>query len=121
MTDIVERLRSPEVFIDTGGMTSPVARQAADEIERLRAERDRLASSCGHCGELERAFIRFHEAEAERDRLRDAVQWFIDNDETNEGDTPLPEYGGRCWNEINAYYIDGLNRARAALKETEHE
>jgi hypothetical protein len=36
MTDIVERLRSPEVFIDTGGMTSPVARQAADEIERLR-------------------------------------------------------------------------------------
>ena len=37
MTDIVERLRSPEVFIDTGGMTSPVARQAADEIERLRA------------------------------------------------------------------------------------
>jgi len=39
VTDIVERLRSPEVFIDTGGMTSPVARQAADEIERLRAER----------------------------------------------------------------------------------
>jgi hypothetical protein len=42
MTDIVERLRSPEVFIDTGGMNSPVARLAADEIERLRAERSRL-------------------------------------------------------------------------------
>lgn len=37
MTDIVERLLSPEVFIDTGGMNSPVAREAADEIERLRA------------------------------------------------------------------------------------
>jgi hypothetical protein len=36
MTDIIERLRSPEVFIDMGGMTSPVARLAADEIERLR-------------------------------------------------------------------------------------
>ena len=44
MTDIVERLRSPEVFIDTGGMTSPVAHLAADEIERLRAECQRLAA-----------------------------------------------------------------------------
>lgn len=35
--DIVARLRSPEVFIDTGGMFSPVAHEAADEIERLRA------------------------------------------------------------------------------------
>jgi hypothetical protein len=36
MTDIVDRLRSPEVFIDMGGMTSRVAHEAADEIERLR-------------------------------------------------------------------------------------
>ena len=36
MSDIVERLRSREVFIDVGGMTSRVAHQAADEIERLR-------------------------------------------------------------------------------------
>lgn len=36
MTDIVERLRSPEVFIDTGGMNSRVAHEAADEIEQLR-------------------------------------------------------------------------------------
>ena len=36
MSDIVERLRSWEVFIDVGGMTSRVAHQAADEIERLR-------------------------------------------------------------------------------------
>ena len=40
MTDIVDRLRSPEVFIDMGGMTSPVAHLAADEIERLRAALD---------------------------------------------------------------------------------
>lgn len=36
MTDIVEKLRSAEVFIETGGMISPVAYEAADEIERLR-------------------------------------------------------------------------------------
>ena len=37
MTDIVERLRSPEVFLSVGGMVSPVAHEAAAEIERLRA------------------------------------------------------------------------------------
>ena len=35
--DIVARLRSPEVFLMTSGMVSPVAEKAADEIERLRA------------------------------------------------------------------------------------
>ena len=33
--DIVERLRSPEVFL-SNGLYSPVAYEAADEIERLR-------------------------------------------------------------------------------------
>ena len=33
--DIVERLRSPEVFL-TDGLVSPVAETAAQEIERLR-------------------------------------------------------------------------------------
>ena len=36
--DIVDRLQSPEVFISTGGMYSPVAHEAAAEITRLRAE-----------------------------------------------------------------------------------
>ena len=34
--DIVERLRSPEVFIADGPMISPVALEAADEIIHLR-------------------------------------------------------------------------------------
>jgi len=42
MTDIVERLRSPEVFIDAGGMVSPVAHEAADEIKRLRAALEKI-------------------------------------------------------------------------------
>lgn len=40
MTDIVERLRSPEVFIMDGAMISPVALEAAHEIEQLRKEFD---------------------------------------------------------------------------------
>ena len=34
--DIVEKLRSPEVFITDGPMISPVAFEAADEIIKLR-------------------------------------------------------------------------------------
>ena len=58
----------------------------------------------------ERAALR-----AENARLRESLEWFLDNDETNEGDEPMPEYGGKTWDEINEYWIDGLNRARAAL------
>lgn len=54
---------------------------------------------------------------AENERLREALQWMVDNDETNEGDEPMEEFGGQSWNEINAYWIEGLNRARAALGE----
>jgi len=54
--------------------------------------------------------------------LKEALQWFIDNDDTNEGDVPIPEYDGRTWNEINDYWIAGLDRARALIKEpAEHE
>ena len=53
---------------------------------------------------------------AEVEGLREALQWMIDNDETNEGDEPMEDFGGQSWNEINAYWIEGLNRARAALE-----
>jgi hypothetical protein len=38
-------------------------------------------------------------------RLREALQWYVDNDDTNEAD---PE---------NAFWIEGRDRARAALGE----
>lgn len=47
----------------------------------------------------------------------DIIQWFIDNDDTNEGDEPMYEHGGHTWNELNAYWIEGLNRARAFIEE----
>ena len=55
------------------------------------------------------------EAANEIEELRKALQWMVDNDETNVGDEPLREYGGYSWNVLNAYYIEGLNRAKALL------
>lgn len=37
MTSIADRLRSPEVFITSNGMTSIVAHLGADEIEKLQS------------------------------------------------------------------------------------
>jgi hypothetical protein len=51
--------------------------------------------------------------------LLEALKWMVANDETNEGDEPLPERGGLSWNEINAYWVDGLNKARAAIAKAE--
>jgi hypothetical protein len=75
--DIVKRLRQRDEYdavLDhmnqLYGLAKSLEHEAADEIERLRAERD---------------------------RLREGLQ-------------------GRSWNEINGYWIDGLNRARAATQ-----
>lgn len=63
-----------------------------------------------------------------RDELLAALKWMVDNDETNEGDEPLDNdltagmlgvRPGATWNEINAYWIEGLNRARAAIAKAE--
>lgn len=47
--------------------------------------------------------------------LLDALQWMVDNDETNEGDEPVESLGWQSWNEMNSYWIDGRNRALAAI------
>tara|TARA_R110000868_G_scaffold300126_1_gene560453 strand:+ start:47 stop:256 length:210 start_codon:yes stop_codon:yes gene_type:complete len=53
--DIVERLRSPEVFIMDGPMISPVAFEAADEIERLR---EALLDAVGFVSRADSLFLR---------------------------------------------------------------
>ena len=78
--------------------TPPEAAQAAAELRRL------------------------HEVNQE---LLEALKWYVENDETNEGDEPL-EAGLRItknesWNSINAYWIEGLNKARAAIAKAEGE
>jgi regulator of replication initiation timing len=48
-------------------------------------------------------------------KLREALQWYVDNDDTNEGDEP--DEHGETWNEINRFWLEGRDRARAALGE----
>jgi hypothetical protein len=55
---------------------------------------------------------RLHEVNVE---LLEALKWMVENDETNEGDTPVKSLGGASWNEINDYWISGLNKAKAAI------
>ena len=55
---------------------------------------------------------RLHSVNAE---LLDALKWMVENDETNEGDDPVESLGGQSWNEYNSYWLDGLNKARAAI------
>jgi hypothetical protein len=45
----------------------------------------------------------------------EALEWMVANDDTNEGDEPVERLGGQSWNEYNAYWIDGLNKARAVI------
>lgn len=53
--------------------------------------------------------------------LVEALQWYIENDETNEGSEPIrnpyrPSLNGQTWDEINGYWIAGKRRAEAALR-----
>jgi hypothetical protein len=45
----------------------------------------------------------------------EALEWMVANDDTNEGDEPVERLGGQSWNEYNAYWLDGLNKARASI------
>jgi hypothetical protein len=47
--------------------------------------------------------------------LLEALKWMVANDDTNEGDEPVESLGGHSWNEYNSYWLDGLNKARAAI------
>lgn len=48
-------------------------------------------------------------------RLIEALEWYIENDDTNEGDTPLCDHNGLTWNEINREWLEGKQRAIAAI------
>lgn len=81
MSNIVEKLRSLEVFLSTAGMVSPVGHQAASEIERLLVENARLREAQNATTQLmlARGTNRdyweaiAHKLEAENARLRAAV------------------------------------------------
>ena len=83
-----------------------------DLVKQLRSKTPNM--TLGH-NTMEEAADLIEELEAKLAEAADVIEWFIVNDETNEGDEPMPERGNRSWNEINGYWIDGLNRGRSLL------
>jgi hypothetical protein len=105
----------------------PKALQLADEIgtqvffsrEEAAAELRRLHNEVT---DLKQALEIADAVFKERDKLDsvnaellEALKWMVENDETNEGDDPVECLGGHSWNEYNSYWINGLNKARAAI------
>jgi len=94
MTDIVERLRQRDEYEQVldhenlpYGLVKSLAHDAADEIERLRAERDEAQAEANagrqaeHDADVERRAV-----EAERDRLREAI---LDTEQHDAGLVPM--------------------------------
>ena len=79
--DLVSRLKSPEVFISIGGMTSLVAHEAADHIEAQAAEITRLRARVAELEEALDDLLRCtekhvfgDECKAQRDKARAALE-----------------------------------------------
>jgi chromosome segregation ATPase len=110
MTDIVDRLSGLAHALRKDGkqMTGHEVKEAADEIERLRAERDEAQAEANagrqaeHDADLERRAV-----ESERDRLREALQHVILWVEQYANPQAILPYNTKA--------------ARAALKETGHD
>ena len=104
MTDIVERLRALSDTNAVGEMS--LAYSAADEIERLRTEVHHLSTSCGHCGDLERAW-------AEAERLREVIALAVHMREAQT--TYFKTRSKNALIAAKALEAEFLHRARAAL------
>lgn len=93
----------------------------SDLTRDLRSQATYLERSYGWTGNLEEAADALEAQEARIAELEACLKWFIDNDETNEGEEPMAEYGGRSWDEMNAFWLDGRNRARSALSKPQEQ
>jgi hypothetical protein len=88
----------PQIFVEAWGGRWSRHADGTQEMEYVRADR-------------------IEELESKLAKAVEALQWFIDNDDTNEGDEPMPDFDGRTWNELNASLIEGLKNGRATLAE----
>ena len=96
-----------------GGERGQWIMSAADELRRLHDEVQQLKS------DLSEEVLISNEMLEVKDELLAALKWMVENDDTNEGDEPVERLGGASWNEYNEYWIDGLNKARAAINKAE--
>lgn len=61
------------------------------------------------------------ELKARISELEEILNWYVDYDDTNEGDQPVEHLGGRTWDEVSAPWIAMLRRAEAILGRRENE
>ena len=92
--------------------TQPEALRLAEKMESYSLR----SGYAWHCHKAAAELRRLHEA---NQAMLEALKWMVANDDTNEGDYPVDRLGGQSWNEYNAYWIDGLNKARAAITKGE--
>jgi hypothetical protein len=84
--------------------TQPEALRLANELDAYH--------TAPHHKQAAAELRRLHSVNAD---LLEALKWMVANDDTNEGDDPVERLGGQSWNEYNSYWINGLNKARAAI------
>ena len=85
----------------------PIALWLANKLEDMPAD--------GHWLTVNNAAAELRRLHSVNADLLEALKWMVDNDDTNEGDDPVERIGGQSWNEFNAYWLDGLNKARSAI------
>lgn len=102
-----------EIGADGPADVDDVAKKAVEEIRRLRklqeeSEHDmHLRIRAGYDKTVADSWRqKLAEVEAERNALREALQWYVEHDDTNEG--------GK-WEESNAGWLEGKRRAQALL------
>ena len=77
MTDIVERLRIADIYDYADA--DKICKEAADEIEKLRAENERLATSNhAYLSNYQEAADKIGDMQAENEKLRAALQSVLD-------------------------------------------
>jgi hypothetical protein len=94
--------------------TQPEALRLAEalDVDATNGDMGRKPDQKCHKRQAAAELRRLHSVNAE---LLEALKWMVANDDTNEGDDPVERLGGQSWNEYNSYWINGLNKARAAI------
>lgn len=117
----------PAELTDGELVDDPVAELGTTHIERVRT---RLRGMPGTFAEKPQRFESTPEHDtimanarliAAAPDLLAALEWMVAHDDTNEGNEPVESLGGQTWSEYNAYWLAGLEQARAAIAKAKGE
>ncbi len=74
----------------------------------MQTEADLIAELVQHLQrQLSELEAKLAQAEADKAKLKEALAWYVENDET---------YEGGHWEDANAFWLEGKRRAEALLK-----